>query len=69
MLFERLGDPLHRDYLDHRARPVSPWAGPKAILDEVEFAALMPGGLSSVIFVVEGNEDGTRNCLEAAPEC
>eukprot|EP00969_Alexandrium_andersonii_P178496 7892303-Alexandrium_andersonii.AAC.1 len=29
----------------------------------------MPGGLSSVICVVEGNENGTLNCLAAASEC
>eukprot|EP00969_Alexandrium_andersonii_P112000 4946785-Alexandrium_andersonii.AAC.1 len=69
MLFERGGDPLHRDYMQLRAVSVSPWSGPKAILDEVEHAALTPGGLSSVICVVEGDENGTLNCLEAAPEC
>eukprot|EP00969_Alexandrium_andersonii_P285063 12601644-Alexandrium_andersonii.AAC.1 len=61
MLFEGGGDPLHRDFRQLRANPVSPWAGPKAFLDEVEFAALEPGGLSSKIFVVEGNEDESFN--------
>eukprot|EP00969_Alexandrium_andersonii_P315699 13948659-Alexandrium_andersonii.AAC.1 len=32
-------------------------------------ASLEPGGLNGEIFVVFGNEDGTFNCLEAAPAC
>eukprot|EP00969_Alexandrium_andersonii_P001417 62462-Alexandrium_andersonii.AAC.1 len=55
-------------YKELRANPVSPWAGPKTILDEVELAALEPGGMRSKLFVVAGNEGGTFNCLEAAPE-
>eukprot|EP00969_Alexandrium_andersonii_P098902 4364129-Alexandrium_andersonii.AAC.1 len=61
MLFEGGGDPLHRDYTQLWANRVSPWAGPKAFLDEVEMAALDPGGLNSKIVVVEGNEDDSFN--------
>eukprot|EP00969_Alexandrium_andersonii_P156066 6899811-Alexandrium_andersonii.AAC.1 len=61
MLFEGPFDPMRNLYKELRANPVSPWAGPKAILDEVELAALEPGGLNSVIFVVVGNEDDTGN--------
>eukprot|EP00969_Alexandrium_andersonii_P359449 15453243-Alexandrium_andersonii.AAC.1 len=35
MLFYPHGDPFHRDVLEHRRVPVSPWAGPKALLGEV----------------------------------
>eukprot|EP00969_Alexandrium_andersonii_P290696 12848409-Alexandrium_andersonii.AAC.1 len=60
---------MHCAYKELRTIPVSPWAAPKAMLDEVEMASLEPGGLNSKLFVVAGNEDGTFNCLEAAPEC
>eukprot|EP00969_Alexandrium_andersonii_P198643 8772657-Alexandrium_andersonii.AAC.1 len=69
MLFSPLGDPFHRDMHELRSNPVSPWAGPKAILDEVEFAIMEPKGADSVICVVAGREDAVGNCLEAVPEC
>eukprot|EP00969_Alexandrium_andersonii_P002287 99748-Alexandrium_andersonii.AAC.1 len=60
---------MHSQYKELRAIPVSPWAGPKAILDEVEFASLEPDGLLSTVFVVAASEDEHLNCLEAVPEC
>eukprot|EP00969_Alexandrium_andersonii_P264361 11683734-Alexandrium_andersonii.AAC.1 len=51
MLFEFRDDRMHRCFKELRAISVTPWAGPKAILDEVEFAALEPDGLRSKVFV------------------
>eukprot|EP00969_Alexandrium_andersonii_P236043 10421123-Alexandrium_andersonii.AAC.1 len=69
VLFEGPKDPMHHAYKELRAIPVSPWAGPKAVVGEVECASLEPDGLPSKVFVVAGNEDGVFNCLEAVPEC
>eukprot|EP00969_Alexandrium_andersonii_P032766 1430569-Alexandrium_andersonii.AAC.1 len=60
---------MRRQYKELRAISVIPWAGPKAILDEVEFASLEPDGLLSRVFVVAASEDDHFNCLEAVPEC
>eukprot|EP00969_Alexandrium_andersonii_P152825 6757672-Alexandrium_andersonii.AAC.1 len=67
MLFGRGGDPFLRDYKQLRSCTVSPWAGPKASLNEVELAALKPNGLTSIVRVVTGYEDSLQNCLEAVP--
>eukprot|EP00969_Alexandrium_andersonii_P095191 4204536-Alexandrium_andersonii.AAC.1 len=67
MLFEFHDGPFHRLFKELRANPATPWAGPKAILDEVEFAALEPDGLRSKVFVVPALEDERFNCLEAVP--
>eukprot|EP00969_Alexandrium_andersonii_P175240 7749579-Alexandrium_andersonii.AAC.1 len=48
---------------------LSPWSGPKANLDEVEFAALQPDGLLSKVFVVPALEHERFICVEAVPEC
>eukprot|EP00969_Alexandrium_andersonii_P034543 1511740-Alexandrium_andersonii.AAC.1 len=42
MLFDGPDDSMHRAYKELRATPVSPWAGPKAVVDEIEFASLEP---------------------------
>eukprot|EP00969_Alexandrium_andersonii_P199565 8814750-Alexandrium_andersonii.AAC.1 len=60
---------MHRCFKELRAISASPWAGPKAILDEVEFASLEQDGLRSKVFVVPSLEDEHFNCSEAAPEC
>eukprot|EP00969_Alexandrium_andersonii_P317477 14025899-Alexandrium_andersonii.AAC.1 len=42
MLFEGPDDRMRRQYKELKAISVTPWAGPKAILYEVEFASLEP---------------------------